>query len=318
MKKSVFITGSSSGLGKETAIRFAEAGYRVFAGVRNVQDAEEISAKYKSVTPVVLDLRDRVQIASAAQKVIAQCGDDGLGLLINMAGYTFVAPIEYTDENDVRDLFDVTVLSPAFLTKALLPALKKHFNSTGIRAKVINIISWASLDASPFVGYYSAAKAAFLRLSEAQSFEFAQVQVDAIAILPGMMKTPFVTEKAGREIASTLRRLPEEGKRAYAGPLRRMADMGRAAQSSPLIPTPDKIAAKIFKIAQIGRPKYRYLIGTDSHIVDFMNRHFPLRVLAALKRRLYALQSAAPSLRQGEKRPPVAGDAGNLSHAIKS
>ena len=155
--------------------------------------------------PVIMDLRNGDQIAEAARLVDKQCGADGLSIIVNMAGYTFVSPFEFTEEKDARELFDVLLFGPAALTKALLPALKRSFARQGVRPKVMNIISWAAIDASPFVGFYSSAKAAFLRLSEAQFYEFQSIGVDAIAILPGLMKTPFVTVKAGSEIESDAR-----------------------------------------------------------------------------------------------------------------
>src|SRR5271154_3665406 len=245
MTRSVLVTGCSSGLGKEVALGFAAQGYQVFAGVRKAEDVYPLMSNGQSVTPVILDLRNREQIAEAAKSVDQQCGADGLSILVNMAGYTFVSPFEFTEEQSARDLFDVLFFGPAALTKALLPALKRNIAKRGSRPKVMNIISWAAIDVSPFVGFYSSAKAAFLRLSEAQFYEFKSIGVDAIAVLPGMMKTPFVTMKAGAEIETTLARLPKEGQLAYADSLSNMAKMGRSAQASSMIPVPAAIAKRI-------------------------------------------------------------------------
>jgi NAD(P)-dependent dehydrogenase (short-subunit alcohol dehydrogenase family) len=182
MKKRVFITGCSSGLGRETAMQLAQAGYIVYAGVRRSEDISDLQRSF-DVFPIQLDLTNRAQITEAATFLTDQCGNDGLSLLINMAGYTFVSPIEYTNQSEITDLFDVIVFGPNLLTSALLPALKKYSTSSGDNAKVLNIVSWAALDASPFVGFYAAAKAALLRLTEAQSLEFGRIKVDAIAIL---------------------------------------------------------------------------------------------------------------------------------------
>jgi NAD(P)-dependent dehydrogenase (short-subunit alcohol dehydrogenase family) len=290
MTRSVLVTGCSSGLGKEVALGFAARGYRVFAGVRKAEDVYPLMSYGDSVTPVVLDLRNRELIAEAAKSIDQQCGADGLSILVNMAGYTFVSPFEYTEEESARDLFDVLFFGPAALTKALLPALKRNIAKRGSRPKVMNIISWAAIDASPFVGFYSGAKAAFLRLSEAQFYEFQSIGVDAIAILPGLMKTPFVTMKTGSEIATTLARLPEKGQSAYADSLSRMAGMGRSAQSSSVIPKPDSVAKRILKIAEIKSPRSRYLIGTDTHLVNLLNKLFPLCLLETMKVNIFRIK----------------------------
>ncbi len=120
MTHSVLVTGCSSGLGKEVALGFAAQGYRVFAGVRKAEDVYPLRINGNSVTAVILDLRNREQISEAAKFVDQQCGADGLSILVNMAGYTFVSPFEFTEEQSARDLFDVLLFGPAALTKALL------------------------------------------------------------------------------------------------------------------------------------------------------------------------------------------------------
>jgi NAD(P)-dependent dehydrogenase (short-subunit alcohol dehydrogenase family) len=295
MNRSVLVTGCSSGLGKEVALGFAAQGYRVFACVRKAEDAEPLMVNGTSVTPVILDLRNGDQIAETAGLVDKQCGADGLSIIVNMAGYTFVSPFEFTEEKNARELFDVLLFGPAALTKALLPALKRSFAKQGARSKVMNIISWAAIDASPFVGFYSGAKAAFLRLSEAQFYEFQSIGVDAIAILPGLMKTPFVMVKAGSEIEATLARLPKEGLSDYSTSLSHMANMGRSAQNSSMVPKPNLVAKRILKIAEIKNPRSRYLIGTDTRLVNLLNKLLPLCLLEVMKKKLFRISRSVTS-----------------------
>lgn len=290
MAHSVFVTGSSSGLGKEVALGFAALGYRVFAGVRKVEDAQPLMVNGNDIVPVVLDLRNRGQISKASEQIDQQCGPEGLSLLVNMAGYNVIAPFEFTDEESARDLFDVLLFGPAALTKALLPALKRNFENQKIRPKVMNIISWAAIDVNPFVGFYSSAKAAFLRLSEAQSIEFQRIGVDAIAIIPGTMKTPMVTEKAGVVIENTLASLSLDGRRSYGDGLSRMAEMGRAAQTSSMIPNAATVAKRILQIAMIKNPRSRYLVGADTRLVNVLTKFIPLRWLESMKSKLFRIE----------------------------
>jgi NAD(P)-dependent dehydrogenase (short-subunit alcohol dehydrogenase family) len=293
MKRTVLVTGCSSGLGREVALGFAAQGYRVFAGVRKAEDARSLMTDGNSVTPVSMDLRNRDQIAEAARQVEQQCGTDGLSILVNMAGYAFISPFEFTEEQAARDLFDVLFFGPAALTKALLPALKRSSSKQGLKPKVMNIISWAAIDANPFVGYYSSAKAALSRLTESQFYEFQAIGIDAIAILPGMMKTPFVTAKAGSEIEKTLAHLPTKGRSAYAVSLAHMASMGRSAQTSSMVPNPSVAAKRILEIAETKNPRSRYLIGTDTRLANLLNKVVPLCLLEALKARLFRIIRAS-------------------------
>jgi NAD(P)-dependent dehydrogenase (short-subunit alcohol dehydrogenase family) len=292
MKKNVLVTGSASGLGKEIAIYYAEQGYRVFAGVRKAEDAEEMARRHAAITPVMLNVSDEAQVRTVAELVDRECGEAGLSALINAAGYTFYAPIEYTTQTEVTALFDVVTFGPYRLTNALLPALKRFARHGGERGKILNIVSWASLDASPFVGFYAAAKAALLRLSQAQFFELERFDIDAIAIVPGLMKTPFISKVEG-QIRESIARLPEQGRADYGAPLAHMASLSKAAPQSPLVSDPSKIAARIFAISRKQHPKYQYDLGFDTKLVQFLNRWLPFRLLRAIKRRLFGLNLPA-------------------------
>jgi NAD(P)-dependent dehydrogenase (short-subunit alcohol dehydrogenase family) len=263
MINSVFVTGASSGLGKEVALGFAIKGYRVFAGVRKIEDAQQLMGDGRKITPVVLDLRNRKQIEDAATFVDRECGVNGLSLLINMAGYNVIAPFEFTKEESARDLFEVLLFGPAALTKSLLPALKRNFETHDTRPKVMNIISWAAIDVNPFVGFYSSAKAAFLRLSEV--------------------------------IETTLASLPADGRRSYGDGLSRMAEMGRAAQTSSMIPKAAGVAKRILQIAEVKNPRSRYLVGADTRLVNLLTKIVPLRLLELMKSKLFNIVRIAPS-----------------------
>jgi len=289
MVRSAFVTGCSSGLGKEVALSLLAHGYRVFAGVRSAQDADAIRTARGAVTPITMDLRDMEQIRAGASRIDQLCGANGLALLVNAAGYTFVSPFEFTEEQRARDLFEVLFYGPAVLTKALLPALKRNRGCQDASPKVMNIVSWAAIDANPFVGYYSAAKAALLRLSDAQHYEFKRIGISAISIIPGLMRTPFITVKSEVSIQRSLRQLTAEGLARYGSSLAHMAALGRGAQSSSLIPNPDVVARRLVQIAQTRRPRSRYLIGTDTRLVDFLNRTLPLCVLEAIKTKVFRL-----------------------------
>jgi NAD(P)-dependent dehydrogenase (short-subunit alcohol dehydrogenase family) len=287
MARFAFVTGASSGLGRATALAFAKAGFSVLAGVRRNEDGESLRQADPSIRAIRIDLADMGAIDAAAAEVDKIVGKDGLAVLVNNAGYILFAPIEHAAPGDVSRLFDVLVFGPGRLTNALLPALARQASSVK-RSRVLNIISWASLDAGPFVGHYAAAKAAFLRLTQAQQLEFDRYGIDATAIVPGLMKTPFVDGAAAR-IAATLASLPEKGMATYGKDLQRLEKMSKAAGTNPLARAPEAIARRIVGIATLRWVRLQYDIGIDTMAVVLMNRLLPFCLLRRIKFAMFGL-----------------------------
>ena len=170
----------------------------------------------------------------------------------------------------------------------MLPALKRFSNRGAGRAKVLNVISWASLDANPFVGFYAAAKAALLRLTQAQNLELAQFDVDAVAVVPGLMKTPFVAKAEG-QIGEVLAHLPPQGRADYGAGFAHMAAMSRGAGENPLAASPERVARQLLAIAEKRRARHQYNLGFDTALVRLLNLVLPSWVLKAAKTALFGL-----------------------------
>jgi NAD(P)-dependent dehydrogenase (short-subunit alcohol dehydrogenase family) len=299
MERNVLITGSASGLGYQAARLFAERGYRVFAGVRRAEDADKVARLHVGITPVLLDVADPAQVAAAAEQVDRACGPDGLAVLINAAGSILYGPIEHTSRAAAAALFEVLTFGPFELSNRMLPALKRFSSHGAGRAKVLNVISWASLDANPFVGFYAAAKAALLRLTQAQNLELARFGVDAVAVVPGMMKTPFVTKAEGM-IGQVLARLAPQARDDYGAGLSQMASMSRGAGQNPLAASPEKVARQLLTIAEKRRARHQYNLGYDTALVRFLNFVLPSWLLNAAKMAMFGLN------RLPDRRAPVA------------
>jgi NAD(P)-dependent dehydrogenase (short-subunit alcohol dehydrogenase family) len=285
MTKFAFVTGASSGFGRATVLAFVQAGYQVLAGVRRESDAESLRAASPNIVPVFIDLADDVSVVRAAQEVDTLVGANGLSALVNMAGYAFYSPIEYAPANEVSRLFDVLVFAPSRLTNHLLPALRRY---RGGRPKVLNVISWAALDASPFAGHYASAKAAFLRLTQAQLYELDRYGIDVAAVVPGLMRTPFVL-RSRQQIAETLARLPVAGVEAYGRDLNHMVALSAAAEHSPMMPAPEAYARRIVRIAGRRHLRQQYKLGVDTMLVSLMNAVLPFWALRRIKMAMFGL-----------------------------
>ncbi len=290
MEKFAFITGASSGLGRATALQFVKAGYRVLAGVRREVDGLDLQHEEPRIVPVLIDLADPAAIAAAVDDIERRVGPNGLAALVNNAGEIFYWPIEHAPREDVDRLFEVTLFGPVQLTNGLLPAMRRYAEAGRQRARVLNVISWASLEANPWVGYYAAAKAAFLRLTQAQLYEFDRYGIDAIAIVPGMMKTPFVGQ-APQAIAETIERLSPEALRVYGRHLQRLASLSTTAPTNPIVARPEAVARRIAAIAASPRVRYQYNLGIDTALVAFMSRAVPFFLQRRLRVAMFGLNS---------------------------
>jgi len=269
--RSILITGASSGLGKEMALRMAKQGFTVFAGVRKQADGELLKKEASGIRPLILDITSEQHINEAFVEIELQCGRQGLAALINNAGFSHFSPVEYSDEAEMRTLFEINFFAPFKLTQKFLPLLKRHYADSQSRSKVINIISWAAIMPGPWNAFYSASKAALLALSESQYYEFQKINVDSIAVLPGMMKTPFL-DKSGKELDRGISLLPSQGKDIYGKYLEHIKKIADNAGNNPIVSDPRRIAKKIALIIKKKKPRFKYHLGTDTKVVNFIMR----------------------------------------------
>ncbi|OGO14009.1 MAG: hypothetical protein A2Y53_04570 [Chloroflexi bacterium RBG_16_47_49] len=107
---SVLITGASSGIGKATALNLERLGFRVFATVRNDEDAQALRSEgSERLIPVFMDVTDQASIDRAKEQVSQVIGNEGLAGLINNAGVGFISPLECVPLDELRWMFEVNV-----------------------------------------------------------------------------------------------------------------------------------------------------------------------------------------------------------------
>ena len=162
--KSVVITGASSGLGRAAAIRLGELGYRVFAGVRTVSGAAELSGMPSSrgeLIPVTLDVTDVASIAQAGELVERSCKDTGLWAVVNNAGIAIGAPLECVPMDVLRMQLETNVVGSVAIAQRFLPLLR----ASG--GRIVNVTSGIANVTPPYSGAYAAAQFAKEGLSDA-------------------------------------------------------------------------------------------------------------------------------------------------------
>ncbi|MFY9970309.1 MAG: oxidoreductase [Roseiarcus sp.] len=185
-----FITGCSTGFGRELAKILLARGYRVVATARDPNKiADLVEGHGGNALAVALDVEKQPEIEAAVEAAKRIFGR--IDVLVNNAGYGYLAAIEEGDDTDIRSVFETNVFGLAALIRAVLPIMR-HQKSGAI----VNISSMGGFIGFPGSGYYAATKFAVEGLSEALSKEVAPFGIKVLIVEPG----PFRTDWAGRSL----------------------------------------------------------------------------------------------------------------------
>ena len=148
--QTIFITGASSGIGKEIAKTLAEKGHKVFAGVRRKVDKTELEALNKNIIAVYIDVVNSSSIDKAFWYVLKNT--DKIDVLINNAGIATAGPFEAIEVSKIKEQFDVNTFAPISVVQKFLPLLHG--------GKIINMSSMAASGIFPYISPYCASKRA--------------------------------------------------------------------------------------------------------------------------------------------------------------
>jgi len=187
-KKVWFITGCSTGFGRELAKELLENGYRVVVTARDagkIQDLAEINRD--NALAVSLDVTDKTQVQNAVAEAEARFG--AIDVLVNNAGIGYFGAIEESEEAEVRRMFETNFWGLAEMTRAVLPKMRERRSGF-----IVNVSSIGGLVAFPTVGYYNATKFAVNGFSEALKKEVEPLGIKVLLVEP----SGFRTDWAGR------------------------------------------------------------------------------------------------------------------------
>ncbi|MGD0251838.1 MAG: SDR family oxidoreductase [Verrucomicrobiota bacterium] len=273
MKKTVLITGTSSGIGKAATKLFASNGWNVIATMRKPTTETEL-ARMNDMLVTRLNVQDRDSIKQAIETGIARFGR--IDALINNAGYGQYGLFEAIPREKIQEQFDVNVFGVMDVTRAILPHFRK--NQGGL---IINISSGAGIFTLPMISLYCASKFALEGFSEALAFELASQNIVVKLVEPhgGVTSTSF-SERAGQDNADDASLTDYDNFVAHTKEA--FANMTAARTTSA-----DEVAKVIYDAATDGTDRLRYLVGDDSRgfikarqelsdqdYVDFMRSRF--------------------------------------------
>jgi NAD(P)-dependent dehydrogenase (short-subunit alcohol dehydrogenase family) len=209
-----FITGCSTGFGRELAAQSLARGFRTVVTARRPDDVRDIAAHGESLV-LELDVTKQDQIDAAVATAEKTFG--GIDVLVNNAGVGYFGAVEESDENAVRRMFEINFFGVSRMIRAALPGMRRR--SKGV---IVNFSSLAGLVSFPSVGYYSATKFAVEGLSEALAQEVAPLGIKVLVVEP----SGFRTDWAGRSAEETKSPIDDYAQTADAWRLRARKNSG--------------------------------------------------------------------------------------------
>jgi NAD(P)-dependent dehydrogenase (short-subunit alcohol dehydrogenase family) len=278
----VLITGTSTGIGKATALYLDRRGFRVFASVRKESDADSLCAEASGqLAPILMDVTDPDSILNAKQQISRSVGNAGLAGIVNNAGVAFTAPIEFLSLDDLRWLFEVNVFGLLAVTQAFLPLVRQA------GGRIVNVSSEAVLVVAPFHGPYSASKLALNGFSDALRRELKALGVQVSVIIAGSINTP-IWDKGADLSEQVACGLSPEADELYSKSFKKVREfllqMGRNGIE------PGAVAEAITHALTAKRAKHYYLVGTDARLFNLLNTIVPETFQDWISLRILGLQ----------------------------
>ena len=257
-----FITGCSTGIGREIARAALEAGHSVAVTARDAAAVADFAEEFGDrAIALPLDVTDRDQITAAVAATEAAFG--GIDVLVNNAGYGYMSAVEEGDDAEVRKLFDTNYFGVADALKAVLPGMRSRRSG-----HIVNISSMTGLVANPPNAYYSSTKFALEALTEALSKEVAPLGIKVTAIEPGAFRTDWAS-RSMQESSTPIGDYDEN-----VGTRKTMIKEFAAH----LPGDPRKVAEAVLMVTALDEPPLRLLLGRD--------------VLAAVREKIAAMTAS--------------------------
>jgi short-subunit dehydrogenase len=269
--KTVFITGTSSGIGKLTALYFANQGWNVAATMRNPDKESELGT-IAQIKLYRLDVTDSNSIQTALNAAIQDFGR--IDVLVNNAGYGADGVFEAMSDEVIEKQFDTNVFGLMRVTRAIIPHMREQ--KGGI---IIQIASMGGRITFPLYSIYHGTKWAVEGFSEALHYELEPFNIKIKIIEPGSIKTEFY--------GSSRQFIMRDDLTMYRNFVDKVEKLSQETGKNG--EPPELVAQEIFKAATDGSNKMRYLIGKPAPLLLSLRKILPDSVYFYLIRRIYKI-----------------------------
>src|SRR5215211_1357832 len=225
-RRSVVVTGSSTGIGRATVLELVSAGFHVFGTVRREADAKGLRREFPEVvTPVMMDLLDENSVRAAGELIRV---NGPLFGLVNNAGAALPGPLETMPIEVFRRQIEINLTAQLLVTQVMLPALHRSAEEIG-DARIVIVGSIGGRLSGPLLGGYGAAKHGLVGLSTSLRAELAPFNIRVLLIEPGVIAMPIKSRRQPRWEGglrvqdSILRSRPRSSSRRYEVRIQRRA-----------------------------------------------------------------------------------------------
>ena len=255
MTKVALVTGSSSGIGYETALLLARYGFDTFATMRNMNKSKEITEVSKRenlpLRVMQLDVNDDRSVADAIKNILNE--KKSIEVVVNNAGYGLMGSVEDSSLDEIKAQFETNFFGAIRVIKEVIPIMRKQRSGT-----IVNVSSVAGRIGFPMGSAYVSSKFALEGLSESMSYELKQFGIKIVLIEPGVINTNFalVTPKKTLEANSSYSQLMDKLEENLFSTI---------ANGTP----PKDVANVILHSITKESPEHRYLVGNDA--VELIN-----------------------------------------------
>lgn len=261
MMQTLVISGGSSGIGKATAMLFAERGWCVFELSRHGRSVN-------GITHVDCDVCSEDSCRAAVSQVLKQT--DRIDVVISNAGFGISGAVEFTDIKDAERQMDVNFMGAVRFTQAVLPQLRKQQNG-----RIIYTSSVAAALPVPYQAFYSASKAAINALALALANEARAFGIKVSVMMPGDVRTGF-TDARDKSAA---------GEDIYRGANKAITTMERDERSGM---APEQMARLFYHIATCPNPRPQYVGGFGYRVLCLLDRILPKRFVNWVEYKTYS------------------------------
>jgi len=265
------VTGGSSGIGEQTALRLRKAGWTVYAVARRVERMAGLAEA--GVHVFAMDVTDDASMVAGIERILEEQGR--LDLLVNNAGYGSYGAVEDVSIDEARRQFEVNVFGLARLVQLATPHMRRQGSG-----RIVNISSIGGKFYEPMGAWYHATKFAVEGFSDSLRIELAPFGIDVVLIEPG----PILTEWNEISRQSLTENSAGGAYELQAASVRAVLER---AEGRMMASSPKTVARKIVKASEARHPRARYPVGKGAGTILRARKVLPDRAFDAIVKRTY-------------------------------
>jgi NAD(P)-dependent dehydrogenase (short-subunit alcohol dehydrogenase family) len=256
--KVALVTGSSSGIGFETALLLARSGFQTYASMRNLEKAKTITEKTdKEKLPlqiVHLDVNNDESVRDAIDKIVKEKGR--IDVLVNNAGYGLFGSLEDLSIDEIKEQFETNFFGVIRVTQKVLPIMRRQESG----GTIVNVSSVGGRMSVPILSAYNSTKFALEGLSESISYELEPFGIKVIIIEPGFIRNNIMN-------SSILTKKALYPNSPYFSLSQNVANHFKSMMNNPSSSQPEEVAKVILQAVTSESPQLRYTVGNDADAI---------------------------------------------------